>query len=145
MRIVQALLVSALIILIALVVFNFAGGTANWRYSRTEPGRTIGTTGTFDTEKARERGAEIGEKAAVAANKVEQTLSDSAITAKIKTKMALDDFVKARNIGVSTTRSVVKLTGTVRSTVEHDRAVTLARETAGVTQVIDHIDVQENF
>jgi HSP20 family molecular chaperone IbpA len=137
----RVLLVSALVILVAFVVFSYSTGTANWRYPR-ESTRPVGTTGTIDTEKARERGAELGEKAAKAANKVEQTVSEAGITAKIKAKMALDDFVKARAIDVSTTGSVVTLSGRVQSQTEHDRANTLARETAGVTQVIDHIVVQ---
>src|SRR5262249_21448301 len=99
-------------------------------------------TGIIDTEKARERGANLGEKTAVAANKAEQAVSETTITAKIKAKMALDDFVKARAIGVSTRNSVVTLTGRVQSPAEQDRAVMLARETGGVTQVIDHIVIE---
>jgi len=36
---------------------------------------------------------------------------------------------------------VVTLRGSVSSTAERDRAVALARETAGVTQVVDHLTV----
>jgi osmotically-inducible protein OsmY len=36
----------------------------------------------------------------------------------------------------------VTLTGTVRSVDEHDRAVRLARETAGVTQVVDRLRIE---
>jgi osmotically-inducible protein OsmY len=35
----------------------------------------------------------------------------------------------------------VTLKGTVRSAAEHERAVQLAKETAGVTRVIDHLAV----
>jgi osmotically-inducible protein OsmY len=55
--------------------------------------------------------------------------------------MALDELVQARTIDVTTTRGVVTLTGAVRSAAEHDRAVQLARETAGVTQVVDKLTV----
>jgi hyperosmotically inducible periplasmic protein len=101
----------------------------------------IGTAGSINTERARERGAELGEKAATAAAKAEETVSEAALTAKIKAKMALDDSVKSRTVDVTTNGTTVTLTGTVDSIVEHDRAVALARETAGVTKVVDHLTV----
>jgi osmotically-inducible protein OsmY len=42
---------------------------------------------------------------------------------------------------VTTNGSVVTLDGTVESMAEHDKAMALARETAGVTQVVDHLRV----
>jgi osmotically-inducible protein OsmY len=89
--------------------------------------------------RARERGAEIGEKAATAATKVEETIDEAALTAKIKAKMALDDSVRARTINVTTRGSTVTLSGTVESNAERDRAMALARETDGVTKVIDDL------
>jgi hyperosmotically inducible protein len=91
------------------------------------------------TEKAKEVGAEVGAKTAEAANRAGEVLSDGALTAKIKSKMALDDLVQARSIDVSTTSHVVTLSGTVRSAAEHDRAMQLAKETDGVTRVIDKL------
>ena len=90
-------------------------------------------------DKARQAGAELGEKAADASAKLQETVAEGAITAKIKAKMALDDMVKSRTIDVSTSGSTVTLSGTVRSAAERDRALALARETAGVTQVVDHL------
>ena len=90
-------------------------------------------------ERARERGAEIGEKAAVAATRVEKTIDEAALTAKIKAKMALDDSVKARAINVTTHGTTVTLSGTVESHAERDRAMALARETDRVTKVIDDL------
>ena len=65
--------------------------------------------------------------------------SDGALTAKIKSKMTLDDLVNARSINVSTTDRVVTLTGTVASARERERAVALAKETNGVTRVEDKL------
>ena len=98
-----------------------------------------GTTGRVDTEKAREVGAKVGEKTAQAASRAQEVLSDGALTAKIKSKMALDDLVQARAIDVTTANHVVTLSGTVRSAAEHDRAMQLAKETAGVTRVVDRL------
>ena len=78
-----------------------------------------------------------------AETKLEGALREGALTTKIKSKMALDDAVKARTISVETAGSVVTLTGIVGSTAEHDRAVRLARETDGVTRVVDHLEVKK--
>ena len=141
MRTVRALLASILIILVAFVAFSYFSGTASWRYPRSQPG-TVGTTGAIDVNAARERGAQVGEKVAVAAEKVKETAEEAALTSKIKAKMVLDDYVKARAIDVSTSGSTVTVSGTVRSVDEHDRALRLARETAGVTRVIDHLEIE---
>jgi osmotically-inducible protein OsmY len=87
--------------------------------------------------RAREGAAEIGERAGVAASTVGATLEEAALTTKIKAKMALDDVVKARSIDVTTRGTTVTLSGVVESKAEHDRALALARETEGVTEVID--------
>src|SRR5947209_13398 len=101
----------------------------------------VGTGGSVDKERARERGAEIGEKAAIATEKVRETAHEAAITAKIKAKMALDDSVKSRAIDVTTDGATVTLSGTVRSASEHARAIALARETTGVSTVVDRLTV----
>ena len=64
-----------------------------------------------------------------------------ALTAKIKAKMALDDRVKAAKIDVDTAGSVVTLSGRVGSEAERARAVQLARETDGVTSVVDELTI----
>jgi osmotically-inducible protein OsmY len=133
-------LVIVLVVLVGAAAF-FLGW---WGGDRIHLGRqapAVGTSGHIDAEKAREAGAAVGEKTAEAANRASQVLADSGLTAKIKSKMALDDLVQARSIDVSTTNHVVTLRGTVRSVAEHDRAVQLAKETAGVTQVIDKLTV----
>lgn len=98
-----------------------------------------------DAEKAREKGIEITRKAAettkAAAERTGEAVSEAALTAKIKSKMALDDYIRARTINVNTTGTIVTLTGTVQSEQEHQRAVRLARETAGVSQVVDKLQV----
>jgi hyperosmotically inducible protein len=97
----------------------------------------------IDTAAARERGAELGARAAVAAARVGDTLEEGSLTAKIKAKMVLDDLVKARDINVTTSGTTVTLTGTVHSQKERERALALARETEGISQVIDHLTVRQ--
>ena len=103
---------------------------------------TAGTTPRVDRERARAAGAAIGEKVATGANQAEHALANGALTAKIKSKMALDDSVKALDINVDTVNGVVTLTGTVHSEAERTRALQLARETAGVTSVTDRLTVR---
>jgi hyperosmotically inducible protein len=139
----RAVLLSVLIIVIAFVAFSYLSGTAYWRYPRANPSPdAVGTIGTINTEKARQAGAEVGEKEGIAAAKVGQAVDEAALTSKIKAKMVLDDSIKARAIDVTTNGSVVTLTGTVGSQAEHDRAVALAGETAGVTKVVDRLVIQ---
>jgi hyperosmotically inducible protein len=115
-----------------------------WGDRDADPDRAIGTTGVqprVDTSRAREAGAEIGEKVAVGANEAQRAVGNAGLTAKIKAKMALDDSIKAAAIDVDTDGSVVTLTGTVRSEAERTRALQLARETDGVTHVVDRLSV----
>ena len=131
-----------LILVIAIVVAAGAFFLGWWGGGKRSADPTVGTAGHADTSRAREVGGEVGAKTAEAANRAAEVLSDSALTAKIKSKMALDDSVRARSIGVTTTDHVVTVSGDVSSKAEHDRAVQLARETAGVTRVIDHLTLR---
>ena len=100
------------------------------------------TVPAVDTAKARDTGAKIGETVATGAARAEQALNEGSLTARIKAKMALDDTVKALSIDVDTQGSVVTLSGSVRTATEHAKAVQLARDTDGVTSVIDRLVVR---
>lgn len=130
-------LTMVLVILVAVGGFLLgwwgAGGTVS------EEDR-IGTSGST-AERARETGAEVGERAAAAANQAKEALEDGALTAKIKSKMALDDTIKASRINVDTVDRVVTLTGRVETEAQRQRALQLARETNGVRNVVDRLSV----
>ena len=95
--------------------------------------------GPVDTGAGRGRLKGLDERAERVADNVGAFISDAEVSGKIKSKMALDELVRARTISVSTTGGVVTLTGTVRSIAEHDRAVQLARETSGAARVVDRL------
>ena len=95
-----------------------------------------------DTSKARATGAAIGETVATGAAQAEHALAEGSLTAKIKAKMALDETVKAISIDIDTKGSVVTLSGSVHSEAEHAKALQLARDTAGVTSVIDRLVIK---
>jgi osmotically-inducible protein OsmY len=89
-----------------------------------------------------EAGRAIGTAGRAAADAAQRTLADGSLTAKIKAKMSLDDTVKALDLNVDTAGGVVTVKGVVRSEAERVRALQLARETDGVTRVIDQIQVR---
>ena len=134
-----------LVIVLVLVVGAAAFFLGWWGSNRIDgpdtPAPAVGTSGRVDAQKAKEVGAEVGAKTAEAANRAGAILNEGALTAKIKSKMALDDLVRARTIDVTTSGQVVTLSGTVASEAERTRALQLARETAGVTQVVDRLTV----
>ena len=134
-------LILVVVILVALGAF-FLG--YRWGDGDAVADRPIGTTGsepTVDTSRARETGADVGEKVATGADTAQRALADASLTSKIKAKMALDDTVKALAIDVDTDGSVVTLSGSVRTEAERTRALQLARETDGVTSVVDRLTV----
>lgn len=149
-----------LVVLVAAVAAFLIGYRMADRDNATEPARTVGTTGTADVDRdgrdavdrdgrdaavdvdaARDTGARIGETVAAGANQAQLLARDAALTAKIKSKMALDDLVKARTIDVDTSDGVVTLSGSVESLEQRERAVRLARETEGVTSVNDLLTI----
>jgi hyperosmotically inducible protein len=67
--------------------------------------------------------------------------SDPGITTAVKSRLAVDDTVKAYRIDVDTKDRVVTLNGAVDSPVARDRAVELARNTDGVRDVVDQLTV----
>jgi hyperosmotically inducible periplasmic protein len=121
------------LVLLLVILVAVAGFFLGW----WDTGRVAGGS----SERAREVGAEVGDRAAAAASQARETLEDGALTAKIKSKMALDDTIKASRINVDTTDQVVTLTGGVDSEAQRQRAVQLARETNGVRNVVDRLTV----
>lgn len=137
---IRVLLTLVVLALVAFLLLGYWTGSTWGR--RDQPSEPVATSGSIDVDRARDRGAALAEKAAVAAAEVQETVNEAALTAKIKAKMALDDSVKARAINVTTSGSTVTVTGSVRSGAERARAVALARETVGVSEVIDRLTVK---
>lgn len=140
-------LVIVVVVVVAAIAFftgyRFGGGRVTGPATSTPAVGTSGRSqGAIDTARARERGAEVGEKVAEAGNRAAEVLSDAALTTKIKSKMALDDTVKALDIHVTSKDGNVTLSGYVHSEKERDRALALARETNGVRRVTDRLQVR---
>src|SRR5437016_6000766 len=138
MRFIRTLLLQAVVVVLALFAYNYWSGNG-WTLHPAS-----GSTG-IDADSARRQGAEVAsetaKKAGEVATQVEDAVTEGALTAKIKSKMLLDDNLKAGPINVDTKGSVVTLRGFVGSAAERERAVRLAKETKGVTEVVDKLEI----
>jgi hyperosmotically inducible protein len=74
--------------------------------------------------------------------KAGEKLEDVWLATKINAKFVGDRDIKARDVKVSANEGVVTLKGHVLNESEHQLALTLARNTNGVKQVVDNLDVE---
>ena len=74
--------------------------------------------------------------------KAGEKLEDMWLTTKIHAKFVGDRDIKARDVNVSVQDGVVTLKGHVLNESEHQLALTLAKDTSGVKQIIDNLDVE---
>jgi len=71
-------------------------------------------------------------------------IKDSAITTKVKAKLATEKIASLAHISVDTDRDgKVVLSGKVNSQAEADKAVAIAKETEGVAAVTNKLQVQK--
>ncbi|MGE0127349.1 MAG: BON domain-containing protein [Blastocatellales bacterium] len=70
-----------------------------------------------------------------------RNVTDTAITTKVKSRLASDAETSALNINVDTNGGVVTLTGAVPTQTEKAQAEQVARNTEGVTRVVNNITV----
>ena len=150
----RALLRIVLVIVIVAAIAAFFLGYRFGDRDRVDTDPVIATSGgdvdvdvdppdvDVNVDRARQAGARVGETIAVGASQAERVAADGTLTAKIKSKMALDDVVEAIDIDVDTVGGVVTLRGSVGSATERERAVRLARETDGVTSVVDQLTIR---
>jgi len=89
-----------------------------------------------------EQGAQqMGQGVEHAASNAGQAVSDSAITTKVKSKLAANQGLSSFDIHVETTNGIVTLTGTVDQASARDLAGQVARGTDGVKGVNNNIKV----
>lgn len=73
-----------------------------------------------------------------------RTTEDGWITMKIQSKYFVDDQIKSRNVNVDTKNGVVTLNGSVTTIDARKAAEELARETDGVTRVVNRLRVDSS-
>jgi len=69
-------------------------------------------------------------------------VDDSVVTAKVKTLLAEDDFLKSFQISVETRKGIVQLSGFVNSQKAVDKAGQIARNVQGVTSLKNDLIVK---
>jgi hyperosmotically inducible periplasmic protein len=72
-----------------------------------------------------------------------QFIDDSTVTLKVKSSFFADDAIKSLSISVSTDKGVVRLSGTVDSEEQKQKAVETAKKVSGVKSVIDELVVKK--
>ena len=68
---------------------------------------------------------------------------DGSVSTRVRTVLLNDPQVNGGNINVTASNGVVTLSGRVRSEAERERAVTLARQTSGVSDVRSELSVTQ--
>lgn len=74
----------------------------------------------------------------------EEAIEDGVVTAKVKAKLTEDPVTKALPINVETFKGTVQLSGFVETEQARARALQIAKETAGVRNVKDAMEVRRS-
>jgi hyperosmotically inducible protein len=113
-------------------------------------------TGSVDNAEAKTRAVELARAtkgvtsvvdqlsvapAAVATSGAAEALTDPAITTAVKTSLLADPLSAGLKIDVDTDHAVVTLAGTVATPAEKTRAEEVAKNTTGVSSVVNNLKV----
>jgi hyperosmotically inducible periplasmic protein len=71
-----------------------------------------------------------------------QNVDDTTITAQVKTKLAAEKPATLTKVDVDTNQGTVYLTGNVENATVKARATELARQVAGVRDVVNNLKIQ---
>ncbi len=94
-----------------------------------------------DGDKEKLPAASTGAKADASVDNAKQSVTDSALTTKIKTKLLATKDLKSTGIHVKTKDRVVNLTGSVTSQDQRQLALDTVRSVEGVDTVSDNLKV----
>src|SRR5215210_4558366 len=120
-----------LTILTTAVVMALAAGCSSENANQTAntAGQKTSNAANTTVNRANETANAISNKGAESSNSVGTAISDTAITAKIKTRLLADGIA---GINVDTVNGVVTLKGAVDNAEEKSKAEKIAKETDGV-------------
>jgi len=100
----------------------------------------------LDTDDIKDELAKTGrvirDKAQEVGHKISDATADARITAEIKGKMVADQGLSSMSISVNTTAGVVTLSGSVKNVDDIGKAMYVALNTDGVSQVISTLQVK---
>jgi hypothetical protein len=121
---------------------RIVSGATNAEHSALNKLEDLGLT----PEKVKEELARTGKVIRHKSQEIGQTLAnetaDARMTADIKAKLLADTDLSALSISVNTTAGCVTLSGTTSNTANIGKAMLLAYDTPGVTQVISTLQVK---
>jgi gas vesicle protein len=132
------------------VVWFVSPGARNRMASDTQQAETstkdkmddLGLTSQNIKDELARTGKVIRRKSVAAGHAIADATADARITGAIKAKIVADPNLSALSISVSTTDGCVTLSGTASSADNIRRAMTIAYNTDGVTQVISTLSVK---
>ncbi len=115
--------------------------------TRVEDRLTVNPAATADS-RAREAGSDAAMATSGAADRAGDAVAgagaavtDASVTAAVKTRLLADPDVAGLRIDVDTNDKVVTLTGTVATAAQKTEAESIARDTTGVTRVVNNLRV----
>lgn len=79
----------------------------------------------------------VGEKGSFS-----QSVNDTAITSKLRTRLTTDNNVSGINYSIETVNGTIYLMGTARDKAELDRVIAHARDISGVRNVVSYVEVK---
>lgn len=71
-----------------------------------------------------------------------QSVNDTTISAKLRTRLTADGDISGRNYSIETVQGTIYLMGTARNKAELDRVVAHARDISGVRNVVSYVEVK---
>lgn len=115
----------------ALLVAAALGATAMAGCASTDEQQSAGT------------GQQSAQSAGAGQQSAGEVVDDGVVTAKVKARLVDDPVTKAYEINVETFKGTVQLSGVVDSAEARSRATQLAKETGGVKDVKNSLEVRK--
>ncbi len=125
-----------------ILLLGIALGAAGWHLYQHTFQPTVAQRAGDLAGRTREAAAETKDQSAASARALGENLGDAGIVALIKGKYLLDKDLSALAISVECSHGKVMLTGTAESPERIARAVEIARQTKGVTDVTSRLTVK---
>jgi len=142
-HLIRTLFVLAIVVIVCAYFLGYLPQTASVFGSAPAPAASSASTEVeaprgYVPPKPQPTGDDLKDRATRAAQRVDETLAEAALTGKIKAKIALDDTVKSADVHVHSKDGIVTLSGKATA-AQRDRILQLARETSGVKSVVNEM------
>jgi osmotically-inducible protein OsmY len=117
-------------------------GVLGWQYYQRTYHPTLAQRAGDAVDRTKDVATDTKEKATLSAKELGGHIEDAGIITLIKGKYVMDKDLSALGIGVTCRNGMVNLTGSVASPDLATRAVEIARQTKGVTNVTSQLAVK---